>query len=129
MQSQSAAAAFNQHLEVSTRLGGFDHAECIFLSRHGKIDCIIARNLQEDPRISTALVRLTRGMQESGTKSQAGSHMFLVAQRVPNFLQARFVLRTHLNEGEQCEIIACAETVKMRTKITGKRLVVACSFR
>src|ERR1700680_4916751 len=68
-------------------------------------------------------------MQEAGTKSQTCRRAFFVAQRMPNFLQARLVFGVHLNEGEQSEIIARSETAQMRTKITRERLVAACSLR
>jgi hypothetical protein len=47
MYAQGTAAAFGQHLEVSTSLRGFDHPECVFLSWHGEIGGIVARDLQE----------------------------------------------------------------------------------
>ena len=48
MNSERPAAAFGQYLEVSPRLGGFDHSEGIFLSGHGKIGGIVTGHLQED---------------------------------------------------------------------------------
>src|ERR1700719_2785582 len=121
MHSQSTAAAFGQHLEVSARLRSFDHAERVVLPGYGKIGCVIARNLQEDARIRTTLVGLTGRMQKAGTESEACRDAFLVSQHMANSLQARLVFGVHLDEGEQSKVIACAETIEMRTKITCKR--------
>src|ERR1700722_10072638 len=109
MHSQRAASALDQYLEVSACLRGFDHSERVLLSRYLEIHRIIARDLEEDSRIRAAFVGLTGGVQEARTKSQAGRDAFLVAQRMPDLLQPPLVLVVHPNEGEQSEIISCAE--------------------
>src|SRR5579872_4140753 len=87
MHPQGAAAAFDEHLEVSASLSGFDYAKCKLLAGHGKVDCVVAGDLQEHTRVRTALVGLAGGMQEAWTKSEARRHAFLVEKGPPNYLQ------------------------------------------
>ena len=46
-----------------------------------------------------------------------------------NLLQALLMLVIHLNEGKQREVVARAQSIQMRAKITCKRFVVTCGFR
>jgi hypothetical protein len=48
MDAQGPTAALDQHLEVSAGLCRFDYSECVFLYGHGKVQSVVARDLQKD---------------------------------------------------------------------------------
>ena len=62
MHAQGAAAAFGEDVEVAASLGGFNHAERIFLAGDGEIGSVIAGDLQEDSAVWAAFVGLSSGM-------------------------------------------------------------------
>ena len=60
MSAERTAVALHQDLEIPSCLGRLDHTKRVFLSRHGHIDGVIARNLQEHARVRATLVGLSR---------------------------------------------------------------------
>ena len=73
------------------------------------ITCFIGRDLQKHAAVGPAFVGLSGRMQESWTEAKTSGDMLAVANRVPERLQQRLVLRIHLNIGKNGEVIACAE--------------------
>jgi hypothetical protein len=60
MNAERTAVALHQDLEIPSCLGRLDHTKRVFPSRHGHIDGVIARNLQEYARVHTTLIGLSR---------------------------------------------------------------------
>src|ERR1700682_1880482 len=118
----SAAVAVGQDLEISASLRLLHHSESILLSGHRQIGLIVAGHLQEHTRVRTAFVSLPRGMQESGTESQARSQMLAVSHGGSHGLQRLLMSFVHLNIAEQCEVIARARAIQVRAQIANQRL-------
>src|ERR1700754_470083 len=74
MHAQDAAVAFGKHLEVASRLCGFDNAEGVFLPRHRDVGLVVASDLQEDAAVRPALVCLSCRMQEARAEAETGRH-------------------------------------------------------
>src|SRR5947209_12071066 len=68
--AQRAALAFAQYLKVPACLRILHHAKGVLLSGNLHVLRMIGRNLQEHARVRTALVRLSRGVQEARTRSE-----------------------------------------------------------
>src|SRR5580704_6169572 len=114
MHPQRATTPFGQYLEIPARLRRLHHPECVLLLRHRQLDGVVACDLQEDARIWSAFVGLTRGMQKSRSKAQAGRYMLFVAHTMSQRLQHFLVLVVHLDISEHSKVIACTNTVEMR---------------
>ncbi len=97
-----------------------------FWSGHGQIDGIIAGDLQENSRVRAAFISLPGGMQEARAKSKTSGGVFFVAHGMAKLLQFSFVLRSHLNEAEESEVVASADAIEMSAKIAGQS---SCRFR
>src|SRR6476660_2538237 len=123
MDSQCAAAAFGEHLEVSPSLRSLDHAKRIFLAGHWQVSSVVASQLQNHPAVGATFVRLTGGMKKSRTKLQAGGHSFFVTQNVSQFLQEHLMLGVHLDVSQQRKIVAATRTFNVSTQISRKGFI------
>ena len=121
-------SSFGQNGKVAARLRRFHDAERVLLSWDGEIVCFVTRNLEKHAAVGSAFVGLSRGMQESRPESEAGGHLFAVANRVAQRLQQRFVLGFHLHVSQNREVVACAQTRKMGTQNVLQRTVGADDF-
>src|SRR5579863_98240 len=97
MNSQSAATAFGQDLEITARLSRLDHTKRVLLAGHGKISSVVTSDLQKDSGIWPAFVSLPGGMQKTRAEFHAGGNMLLVPKRVAHLLQCCVVPGIHLN--------------------------------
>src|ERR1700758_3356602 len=97
MHAQRAPPALSQYLEIAARLRRLHNSKSIFLLRNRKVESIIASHLQKHSRIRTTLISLSRGMQKTRAKSQAGRDPFPLANRVPYRLQVILMLGIHLD--------------------------------
>jgi hypothetical protein len=59
MHPQNTPLAFRKNLKITTRLRCFHYAECVFLTWHRQVHCVIAGDLQEDPGVGSAFVSLS----------------------------------------------------------------------
>src|SRR5882672_157831 len=114
MNTQRSPPAFRKHVKISTRLRRFYGAKSIFLSGHGKIGGIIARDLQKDATVRAALVSLSGRVQEARSKAETCRDLLLVTHNVSEFLQHLFVFGVHCDVGERGEVIARACASEMR---------------
>jgi hypothetical protein len=78
--AQQAPAARREDLEVAARLRRLDDAERIPSPRHREIDDIVARDLQEDPAVGAAFVRLARRVQKPRPVADTGRDARVIAQ-------------------------------------------------
>ncbi len=120
MRPQRAAAALGQYLEISAGLRGLDDSERIFLIWNLKVGGIVAGDLEKYSGIRASFIGLTCRVQEAGTKAQASRDPLLVAYGMPQFLQDGLVLRVHLNEAKQSEVVSCCEPIEMSPQIAGE---------
>src|ERR1700675_1629795 len=125
MDSQRAAVAVRENLEITSRLRCLYHAERVLLTRHGEICGVVAGDLQEDAGVRTALVGLPRGMEEPRAEAEAGGDFFLVAHGMANRLELGFVRVVHMDVAEHGEIIAGFDAAEMRLDVAAKRGVTA----
>src|ERR1700688_84028 len=114
MHTQCAAPPFGQYREIATRLRGFHNAKRIFLSRHRKIDSVVASDLQKNTTVGAALVSLSRGMQEARTKTEHRGDFFPVTNGKAYALHGLLVGVIHGDVAEHREVIAGAQPAEMR---------------
>jgi hypothetical protein len=86
MNAERTAVALHQNLEIPSRLGRLDHTKRVFPSRHGHIDGVIARNLQEYARVRTTLIGLSRLVQEPRSKFEARRDARVIADSLAHCL-------------------------------------------
>ena len=60
MHAERASVPVRQNLEIAASLGGLDDSERVGLAGNGKIERVVARDLQEDACVRSALVPLAR---------------------------------------------------------------------
>src|ERR1700756_1040862 len=116
MHAKGASPALREHREIAAGLRGFDDAEGVLLIGNGKIDGVVAGDLQEDAGVGSAFVGLACGVQKARTKSKNGGELLLVPHAVAKGLQGSLVLRIHGDVAEQSEIVslACARQVSFQ---------------
>src|SRR5436190_2574739 len=87
MNAQSPASTLSQHGKVSARLRGFHEPKTIFLTRHRQIVRIVTGYLQENSRVRSALVRLSRRMKKTRPEAETGGRAACIKYRFPRRLQ------------------------------------------
>src|SRR5438445_6509471 len=121
MHAKGASPALSKYCEIAAGLCSFDDAERVLLIGNGKIDGVVAGDLQEDAGVGSPFVGLAGGVQKARTKSKNGRDLLLVPHAMANGLQSALVLRIHGDVAEQSEIVslACARQVSFQD--LGKR--------
>ena len=117
MYPQGATLALEQYVEVASSLGRFHDAECVLLPGHGKIERVIAGELQEDTRIRSTLVRLPRRVQEARSKFHTGRDTLRAEDLIADGLEFALFRAVHLEVGEQREVVAGAKSIQMRSQV------------
>jgi len=69
--AQGPPVTVQQNLEIPSRLRRLDDAECVFLIRHGQVESVVARDLEEHARVRSALIGLAGRVQETRSELQA----------------------------------------------------------
>src|SRR5205809_7970354 len=87
MNAHRTAIAVDENLEISPRLSRFHHPERVFLPGHGQIRAIVARHLDEDPRVRPAFVSLAGRVEEPRPEFQARGDTLRIAHRMPDGLE------------------------------------------
>src|SRR5580704_17306237 len=121
MHAEGASPAFSEYCEIAAGLGSFDDAEGVPLIGNGKIDGVVAGDLQEDAGIGSAFVGLAGGVQKARTKSKNRRDLLLVPHAVANGLQNSLVLGIHGDVAEQREIVSLASAREVSLQDLGKR--------
>src|SRR5664280_2778205 len=125
--TQRAATALNQHLEVAAGLRGLHHAETVGMAGHVDVGWVIAGNLQEHAGIRAAFVGLPRRMLEARSEAEAGGGTGFVANARAHCSQRLGVRLVALDISQQRHVVArlCAGTdpPKMTFDIAGQRVV------
>ena len=111
--SQNRPLSLSQYIEVASGLCRFDDAERVLLAGHRNIDHVVTRDLKEHPRVRSALVRLTRRVQESRAESEAGGDVLPIAHEVPDGLQRSLMLVGHRNVGQEREVAVRLQSRKV----------------
>ena len=109
MNTQGAASALGQDLNVTPRLGCLDDTEGVGLSGDGEVHGIVARDLKEDAGVSSPFVGLAGGVQEPRAEADTGGNVLGVANFRANRCKNGFVLGIHLDVAEQGEVVAGSE--------------------
>src|SRR4030095_5037939 len=117
MYPQGATLALQQHVEVASRLGRFDDAECVLLPGHGNIERIVAGELQEDTGVRSTLVCLPGRVQETRSEFQTRRDTRRAEDLIADRLQLALVRVVHLEVGEQREVVAGAKSIQMRSQV------------
>src|SRR5947208_2547786 len=84
----------------AARLGGFHGAEGVRAARDRQVFAVVAGDLEEDAGVGTPLVGLAGGVEEAGTKAEAGGDPLPVADGVAHRLERRLMRLVHLHVGE-----------------------------
>src|SRR6185369_11935276 len=121
MHAEGASAAFSEYCEIAAGLCSFDDTEGVLLVGNGKIDGVVAGDLQEDAGIGSAFVGLAGGVQKARTKSKIRRDLLLVPYAVANGLQDSLVLGIHGDVAEQSEIVSLAGSREVSFQDLGKR--------
>ena len=111
--AEGAAAALDQDLEVAARLRRLDDAEGVFLTGHGQVVGVVAGDLQEDARVRTALVGLTRRMQKARPELEAGGDALHLQDAPANGGEGPLVRLVHLDVPEQREVVGGPQAAEM----------------
>src|SRR5688500_6073952 len=114
MGAERAAVALYEDLEIPSCLGRLHHTEGVLPSRHGHIDGVIARNLQEHARVRATLVALSRRVQEAWSEFKARCDALVVADAMAHRLQHALVRLVHGDVRQQRKVISLADSVEMR---------------
>src|SRR5229473_6804903 len=122
MHAKGASPALSKYSEIAAGLCSFDDTEGVLLVGNGKIDGVVAGDLQEDAGIGSAFVGLASGMQKARTKSKNRRDLLLVPHAVANGLQNSIVLGIHGDVAEQSEIVSLANAREVSFQDLGKRL-------
>src|SRR5208282_2955035 len=112
--AQGAPAAFREHREIAAGLCCLDHTKRVLLSGHGQVHSIVAGNLEEHAAILAALVGLSRRVQETRAKAEAGGHFLGVTHLVANALQRALIPRVHGDVAQHGKIVARPDARQMR---------------
>src|SRR6202007_2080866 len=114
--AEGASPALGEYREIAAGLCSLNDAEGVLLIGNGKIDGVVASDLEEDAGVGSAFVGLAGGVQKARTKSKNRRNLLLVPHAVANCLQNTFVLGIHGDVGEQSEIVslACARQVSFQ---------------
>ena len=83
MNPNGSALSREKRLKIAQRLSSSQSPEGITLSRYLEVNGIILGDLQEQPRIGTALVQLTCGVQEAGAEPEDGGTPGLSQDALP----------------------------------------------
>src|SRR5207244_12612671 len=95
MHSERATVAFAKDREVATRFSGLDDAKRVFLTGHGNVRGVVARDLEEDAGIRSPLVGLPGRVQETRAEPQARGDACASAYGKTHRLQRVLVLVGH----------------------------------
>src|SRR5215510_921784 len=109
MHPQGPAAPLGEYGKISAGLRGLDHSEGIFLPGNRQVGSVVAGDLEEYAAVRTALVGLSRGVQETRAETEAGCDLFAVADCRANGLQGRFVFGVHRYVAKDGEVVACSD--------------------
>src|SRR5580700_4012116 len=120
--AEGASSAFREYCEIAAGLCGFDDAEGVLLIGNGKIDGVVAGDMQEDAGIGSAFVGLAGGVQKARTKSKNRRDLLLVPHAVANGLQNSLVLGIHGDVAEQSEIVSLASAREVSLQDLGKQI-------
>ena len=101
MHAKGTSVALGQHFEVAARLGGFDDAEGVLLTRNRQVFAIVASHLEKDSGARPSLVSLSRGVQESGTEPETGGDVFFGPDGMSDSSQHLLMRSIHLDVGEK----------------------------
>src|SRR5262245_9232122 len=101
MYTDGAAIARGERLEIAQRLRGFQHAEGVLLARYGQVVVVIGSDLYEHTCIRTALVELSRGVQEAWTIAGRRRDFQPVTKVRAQLLQELVVRRRLVYVGQQ----------------------------
>src|ERR1700723_2469317 len=125
MYAQGAAVAVSQNLEIATSLCGFHNAERVLLAGHGQVRGIVTGDLQKHAGVRPAFVSLTRGMQESWTKSETGRDFLVISDRMANLLQLSLMRVIPFDIGEQAEIISRPQPIQVGLQVSDQARIAA----
>src|SRR4029453_16166519 len=104
--AQGAPVTVQQNLEIPSRLRRLDDAECVFLIRHGQVESVVARDLEEHARVRSALIGLAGRVQETRSELQARRDVPGVPGAVAYRLQLPLVRLGHLDVCQERKVVA-----------------------
>lgn len=104
-------------MTIAARLRGFDNAEDIARSGHRQICQILARHLEKHPILRPSFVGLSGGVKKARPEARACGDMFRVRHRIADGLESRVMRETHLELGQQSELILPCKLVQMGVEI------------
>src|SRR5688572_16417905 len=113
MYAQRPAAAVEKYLEITAGLGGFDHAEGVFLTRNRQIESVISRDLQENAIICSTLICLACGVKETRAEPETGCDLVTIERRSAKVVEQSLGLGIHFHIGEQAEIVTCLDVIEV----------------
>src|SRR5208283_1151270 len=125
MDPQRTPPVLDHRVEVAASLRVLHDAEGIGVARNGDVLGVVAGDLQEDPRVWTALVSLSRRVLEAWAESQAGSGERALVNQGPQFVERASVRLVAFDIGEKRDVVAPLRISlrEMATQIPRQRVV------
>src|SRR5438477_3895205 len=105
MNTQGAAAALVQHVEITLRLRQLDRAEAELAIFERHVFGMVAGEREKDAAVRAALVRLAGRMQIARSETETGGHALPVADAQPQSFECCFVLAVSLHVSQKSEIV------------------------
>src|SRR5208283_2304087 len=125
MDPQRAPPVLDHGVEIAARLRVLHDAEGIGMAGNGDVLGLVAGDLQEDPRVWTALVSLSRRVLEARAETQAGSGERALVNQGPQFVERASVRLVAFDVGEKRDVVAppCVSFREMAAQISRQRVV------
>ena len=120
MNSQNSPSALSQNCKISLGLCRFDDTKRVSLTRNWQVVEIVTCDLEEDAAIWATLVDLPGRMEEPGTESNRSRDVLAVPDCLSNLVETGFVLSIHFSVCKNPKIVACDDTIQMRTEVIGQ---------
>src|SRR5208283_5927368 len=125
MDPQRTPPVLDHGVEVAARLCVLHDAEGIGVPWNGDVLGVVAGDLQEDPRVGSAFVSLSRRVLEARAETQAGSAKRALVNQGPQLVERSPVRLVAFDVGEKRDVVAppCVSFREMAAQISRQRVV------